>query len=319
MLFNKEIIEIIGGIPVKKRTLLFIPLVLCCIPLTGCNDYKFDNPAAVIRNRTAKNKGVILVYGYETNPNNDIDNSYIRDFNNVVISNLKNVKFTGGKLKVSNENRSIEFSLGSYYTSQSIGVANFKLYDNGYITYTYPHPKEGSDKTVVSTFHFTFDASIADSIVTKVYEEFDVVKEEEERFISTVTLDNFFKVMEEQKSVFSVKAVSQNTSYIDDGTVLNELKKIEYIPFTDESERIDRAHWDLRYASYPTDYSNSLSYEGGKIRTWNLLIGRGETSRWAYMYFFGEDRYEKDYSLHAAYNISEEQADHLLEVAESAF
>ena len=292
--------------------LLIIPFALSMLTLTGCKDYKYDNPASVIRNHSNGSKGVLLVYGYESNADSS-DNTHIRDFNNVVINNLKKATFTEGKLAVTNTNKSIKFSLGSYYTRQgSVGVANFTLYDNGYITYRYPHYKDG--KAYVDTFDFTFDASLAKSIVDQVYEEFDIAKVEEERFISTFTLDNFFKTMEKQKSSVWLKNEDRTvkTEYFDNGDILEELKKIDYTPFTSESEPVNRGIWDVDYSGYPGLYSGRFDYEQGKVN-WSLLIGRREDdSRWAYMALFGEDKYEKDYSLHAAYDLNIEQTETLI-------
>ena len=298
----------------KKRALLFIPIVLSVIPLSGCKDYKFDDPGAVIRNRTNTKQGVLLTYGYESNAS-PLKNNRIRDFNNVVISNLEKATFEKGRHTVSQTTRCIEFSLGSYYAHESTGVANFKLYDNGYITYTYPYWTEGKAK--VDTFHFTFDPSLAESIVDQVYEEFDIAKAEEERFIATFTLDNFFKTIKNQKSSVWLRSEDRKdkNGYFDNGEILEELKKLEYTPFTSESEKIDRGFWDVQYSDYPGSYSGRFAYKGGNVN-WNLLIGRrGEDSRWAYMSLFGEDKYEKDYSLYAAYDLKTEQADSLIENA----
>lgn len=296
----------------KKSMLLIIPFALSMMTLTGCKDYKYDNPASVIRNHSNGSKGVMLVYGYESNADSS-DNVKMRDFNNVVIRNLKKATFTKGKLNVTSANKSIQFSLGSYYTSQgSIGVANFTLYDNGYITYRYPHYKDG--KSYVDTFDFTFDATLADSIISQVYEEFDLAKAEEERFISTFTIENFFKTMAKQKSSVWLRNEDRSveTEYFDNGSVLEELKKIDYTPFTSESEPVNRGVWDVIYCDYPGSYSGRFDYEQGKVN-WNLFVGKREDdSGWAYMALFGEDKYEKDYSLHAAYDLDIEQTETLI-------
>ena len=298
----------------KKIRLLFIPIVVASIPLTGCKDYKFSDPKAIIRNRSNTKQGVLLTYGYESNASTSQQN-WIRDFNNVVISNLEKATFEKGRRSFSFNTRCIEFTLGSYYTHESIGVANFKLYDNGYITYDYPYWAEGKSK--VDTFHFTFDSSLAESIVDQVYEEFDISKVEEERFISTFTLDNFFKTIEKQKSAVWLKSEDRKdkNGYFDNGGILEELKKLEYTPFTSESEKIDRGYWDVQYSDYPGSYSGRFAYEEGKVN-WSLLLGRREDdSRWAHMSLFGEDKYEKNYSLFAAYDLKTEQVDTLIENA----
>ena len=71
----------------------------------------------------------------------------------------------------------------------------------------------------------------------------------------------------------------------------------------------------MQYSDYPGSYSGRFAYEEGSVN-WNLLIGRRENdSRWAYMSLFGEDKYEKGYSLYAAYDLKTEQVDTLIENA----
>ena len=293
----------------RKTTLVFIPLIISCLPLAGCKDYKYDSPDGVIRNRTQE---VTLVYGYESKASSG-DKHWIKDFNSVVVTNLKKATFTKGKNSVTAENRFIEFSLGSNYSSQSIGVANFKLYDNGYITYQYPRYIDG--KAVSDTFDYTFDAELAASIIDQVYEEFDIAKAEEERFIETITLDNFFKVMKREKCSFKRRSEDrkQALKYYDNGEILAELQTIQYEPYDFSNIGIDMGYWDMEYSNYPVSYTKGLDYEGGSFYAWRLEIGKGSDFRWAVMSFYGRDCYEKDYLFHRTFSLDIEQEEALIE------
>lgn len=287
----------------KKTTLIFIPLIISCIHLTGCKDYKYDSPDGVIRNRKGD---VHLVYGYESKASSG-DRNMIKDFNNVIVNNLKDAKFTKGRSDVSSENRCVEFTLASNYSSQSIGVANFKLYDNGYITYSYP--RYDGKKAVTDTFHYKFNIELAVSVVDQVYEEFDIAKAEEERFLATITLDNFFKMLEKEKCYVAIRSEDrkQRLSYYDNGEALSALKEVDYQTFDFSEKGIDMGYWDIEYCNYPVSYSRGIKYEGGKMYFWRLEIGQATDFRWAVLSFDGEDCYEKNYLVNQAFALDIEQ------------
>ena len=294
----------------KKVGLLFIPIALSCISLAGCEtkDYKFDNPNDIIRNRSYR---VYLDYPYESKSRLFAEDSVIiPDLNNIVINNLKNVSFTKGTYVTDESNKCISFHLSSYTSPEAIGSGDFKLYDNGYINYSFRYianPKGPNYNVRTNNYNFTFDPSIAEKVINEVYEEFDRAKVEEERFLSTITMKNFVKEMKKVKSEFSYRPEggSVNDNYYDNDEVISEIEKLEFTPFNEESEPIDRGTWGIWYSNSYTNDSYYFDYEGGQVE-WTLAIDR--FNKWAFVDFRGYDCFEKRYSIRQYYSLKEEQS-----------
>lgn len=292
-----------------KNKWLLIPILAMALPLVSCDtkDYKFDDPNAVIRNKS-NNRGVRLTYPYESNAerNNDLT-CYITDIDNIVIKNLKKAKFEKGKPSTPNPDKSIEFSMNSYSSKTSLGTANFTLYANGYITYSYRYIYN-LDKGIVKTetFHFTFDAKEAENIIDLVYKEFDESKAEEERLLSKISADTFLEAISNKKNIVNYSESGDlYGSYYDDGRVISEFKKLDFTPVDYETGATSFVNDQIGFTLMDDENNDRLNFEGGRFRIYLYLdVLRG----YAYLHFFGEDRYDKLYSNRHYYSLDSEQA-----------
>ena len=294
----------------KKTALLFIPIVLSVIPLTGCKDYKYDSPKAVFRNRDTSVKGVRLKCNYESKANRLLENVHINDIENVVINTLNKASFKEGVLKTDSSNECIEFNCNSYVESNIMGNAEFKVYDNGYLTYKYTYLADLENlQNKSQTFKFTFDEEIAKTLFEKVNNEFAKSKVEEDRILSTINIDNFFKTLEKQKrEVYLYETGSKKKGqYYDNGDVLKELQKLDYTLLEDNSSiRSTFTYFPVAFANAHTDKNgNYFKYEGGQA-SWSIAINADGAS--SYMDYSGRDKYNKYYNLMFYYSLNPEQS-----------
>lgn len=292
----------------KKTTLLFIPIVLSVMPLTGCKDYKFDDPKAIFRNRDTSIKGVRLKCPYVTNADSILEHTYITDIENIVVKSLNKASFKSGSLKVDDSNRFLEFSCNSYNTEKTMGSADFKVYDNGYLIYKYEYIADLENLKMNSqTFRFTFDSSIAKSLIEKVDVEFEKSKAEEDRILATLTTDNFFTTLGKRKREVTLYESSgrKKGEYYDNGDVLKELKALDYTLLDGRPDLVSSA-FPVSLANARTEKDGSyFNYEGG-IASWSLSINADGT--FAYMDYFGRDCFDKFYNVMRYYSLNPEQA-----------
>lgn len=293
----------------KKRALLFIPIILSVIPLTSCKDYKYDNPKAVFRNSDTSVTGVRLKCPYQSNANRLLETNYINDIENVVIKTLNKATFKVGYSVTDSPNECLEFTCNSYVQTNTMGNAHFKVYDNGYLIYEYQYVEDLESLNLKKeTFRFTFDASIAKTLFEKVNAEFDKSKVEEDRILSTLTIDNFFKTLEKQKREVILYETDgrKKGEYYDNGDVLKELKTLDYTLIEDSSFVATSYKYPVSLTNARTEKDGSyFKYEGG-VASWSLSINAdGESCR---MDYTGRDKYNKSYRKEIYYSLNPEQA-----------
>ena len=296
-----------------KNKWLILPLIAMIVPLTSCEikDYKFDTPNAVIRNRSS-NRGARLVYPYESNaePNSTLD-CHINDIDNIVINNLKKIKFKEGKPDTPNPDKFIKFTISSYSSKDAIGSGDFTLYANGYITYKYEYIYQTEKISIkTKTFNFNFDPSEAERIIDLVYDEFDKAKEEEERFLSAISVDSYFNAT--SKLEHCVNYVVNDDlfgAYLDDGRVFSEIKKLDYAPVSYDEGAQASIDYQLIF-TYNSKDNGRINFEGGRLAM-NLYIYANDG--YACLQFYGEDCYNKYYLNRYYYSLDKEQAQTFME------
>ena len=287
----------------KRNIALLLPFLVAPVFLTGCEEYKHDNPNQMFKNITSRyvqlaypyadtEKDVSLVFN---TPSGFTKVETMRDKENVLKNGLKKIKKFKKAEHVNASGNPIMFSFNHRISKKSVSLSYFSLYKNGNLFCSMNYYVDIKDPMITENVCFKFDADIAEEIYNNAYAEFDAAKEDDAYIHNElITFSNFFKTADEKHA--NVRFDSDNSHINDDGgAIRNELKKlanevdlsneVTEFPITDAGNNFI----EYRIVDDNNENSSYFSYNDWDYTSWKAMLS--ENGAYLSINFDGQSKY----------------------------